>query len=135
MISGRIREGLEPNWAKDDPGVAHRSAWPVHKGTGATDSAVTYFEIDPGKRIGRHTHDTGETVLLLAGKGRAVVESEERQISPGDIVHVPAETPHDVVNEGDDTLELVGFFAAPEVVTIFEQVQMPDDTKKLGTPD
>lgn len=135
MISGRIREGLEPNWAKDDPAVAHRSAWPVHGGTGASDSAVTYFEIDPGKRIGRHTHDTGETVLLLNGTGRALVASEERSISPGDLVHVPAETPHDVVNEGDQPLELVGLFAQPEVVTIFEDTQMPDDTKELGTPD
>jgi quercetin dioxygenase-like cupin family protein len=134
MISGRIKEDLEPNWAKDDPSVAHRSAWPVHGGTGADDSAVTYFEIDPGKHIGRHTHDTGETVLLLKGSGKTVVASEERPVAPGDIVHVPAETPHDVVNEGDETLELVGFFAKPEVVTIFEQTQMPDDTKKLGTP-
>jgi len=135
MISGRIREGLEPNWAKDDPSVAHRSAWPVYGGNGATDAAVTYFEIDAGKRIGRHTHDTSETVLVLKGTGRAIVESEERSISPGDLVHVPAETPHDVVNEGDDPLELVGFFAKAEVVTIFEQTQMPDDTRKLGTPD
>jgi quercetin dioxygenase-like cupin family protein len=134
MIYGRIREGVEPNWAKDDPEVAHRSAWPVHGGTGATDSAVTYFEIDPGKRIGRHTHDAGETVLLLRGSGRAIVESEERVISPGDIVHVPPETPHDVVNESDETLELVGFFAQASVVTIFEDAQMPDDTKELGTP-
>jgi quercetin dioxygenase-like cupin family protein len=135
VISGRIREDLEPNWAKDDPSVAHRSAWPVYAATGATDSAVTYFEIDAGKHIGRHTHDTAETVLLLKGSGRAIVDSEERAISPGDLVHVPAQVPHDVVNEGDETLELVGFFAKPEVVTIFEQPQMPDDTKKLGTPD
>jgi quercetin dioxygenase-like cupin family protein len=135
MITGRIREGLEANWAKDDPAVAHRSSWPVHGGTGTVDSAATYFEIDPGKHIGRHEHDTGETVLLLSGRGRAVVGDEERPITPGDLVHVPGGVVHDVINDGDETLELVGFFARPEVETIFEQVQMPDDTKELGTPD
>ena len=135
MISGRIREGLEPNWAKEDPQIAHRSAWPVYEGTGARDAALTYFEIDPGKHIGRHTHDASETILLLKGAGRAAVGTEERPITPGDVVHVPPGTPHDVVNEGDDTLELVGFFDKAEVVTVFEQTQMPDDTMKLGTPD
>lgn len=135
MISGRIREDLDESWARDDPGVAHRSAWPIYAGTGAKDSAVTYFEIDPGKRIGRHEHDTSETILLLAGSARAIVGSEERPASPGDIVHVPAQTVHDVVNEGDDKLELVGFFAKAEVVTIFEDVQMPDESKESGTPD
>ena len=135
MISGRIKTGLEPNWAKDDPDVAHRSAWPVHAGTGAEDAAVTYFEIDVGRRIGRHTHDASETVLLLRGSARAVVASEEREIGAGDVVHVPEGTPHDVVNEGNETLELVGFFSAAEVTTTFEQVQMPDDTTELGSPD
>ena len=135
MLSGRIRQGLEPNWAKDDSDVAHRSAWPIHGGTGARDAAVTYFEIDSGKRIGRHTHDTSETILLLSGTGRAIVASEEQPLSPGDVVHVPAETTHDVVNEGDGTLELVGFFPQAEVTTVFEDTQMPDDTRELGTPD
>jgi quercetin dioxygenase-like cupin family protein len=134
MISGRLREGLEPNWAKDDARVAHRSAWPVHGGNGATDSALTYFEIDPGNHIGPHEHDCGETVLLLKGRALAVVDADERAISPGDVVHVPAGVTHDVFNEGEDTLELVGFFARPEVTTIFEHVQMPDETKELGTP-
>lgn len=134
MISGRIREGLEASWARDDPGVAHRGAWPIYAGTGAKDSALTYFEIDAGKRIGRHTHDTGETILLLAGSARAVVGPEQRAVSPGEIVHVPAETVHDVVNEGSEKLELVGFFAKAEVTTIFEDVQMPDESKESGTP-
>jgi quercetin dioxygenase-like cupin family protein len=134
MISGRIGEGLEESWARDVPDVAHRSAWPVYAGTGAEDSAVTYFEIDPGKRIGRHTHDAGETVLLLKGTARAIVDAEERAIAPGDIVHVPAETPHDVVNRGEETLELVGFFAGAEVVTTFEDVQMPKESRESGTP-
>ena len=135
MIHGQIGGDLESNWARDDDRVAHRSKWVVHRGTGASDAATVYFEIDPGHHIGRHTHDASETILLLKGKGRALVADEETAISPGDVVHVPAEAPHDVVNEGDAVLELLGFFSKAEVVSVFEQVQMPDETTKLGTPD
>jgi mannose-6-phosphate isomerase-like protein (cupin superfamily) len=134
VISGRIGTELEPNWAKDDPEVAHRSAWPVFGGNGASDS-LTYFEIDPGRRIGAHVHDAAETVVLLSGNARAIVAGEERHVAPNDVVHVPAGATHDVVNEGSETLRLLGFFGKAEVVTTFEQVQMPDDTKELGTPE
>lgn len=135
IAAGRIREGMEENWARAVADVAHRSSWPIHAGVGPVDAAVTYFEIDPGKRIGRHEHDASETVLLLEGEGRAIVGGDERKITAGDVVHVPAGVVHDVVNEGRVRLELVGFFTAPSVTTIFEDVQMPDETTELGSPD
>lgn len=135
IAGGRIREGMEDNWARAVADVAHRSSWPIHAGVGPVDAAVTYFEIDAGKRIGRHEHDASETVLLLEGEGRAVVGSDEKRIAAGDVVHVPAGVVHDVVNEGNLRLELVGFFTAATVTTTFEDVQMPEETKELGTPD
>lgn len=135
MIEMPLVGDLEYNWAKDDPSIAHRSGWPVFAGTGAADSAITYFEIDPGKHIGAHTHDADETILLLCGKARAKVADEERQVHPWTLVHVPEGTPHDVFNEGAEKLQLVGFFSRASVITIFEDVQMPDDSTKLGTPD
>lgn len=134
MINGRLGVDLEANWARDDSDVAHRSAWPIYKGVGASDS-LTYFEIDVGKRIGAHTHDAAETVVLIEGAARAMVDAEERSIFSGDVVHVPAGATHDVVNVGDATLRLLGFFGKPEVTTTFEQVQMPDESRELGTPD
>ena len=29
--------------------------WPIYRGTGATSTAVVYFELAPGKRLGTHT--------------------------------------------------------------------------------
>ena len=135
MIVRPLVGDLEQNWAKSDPDVAHRSGWPLYAGTGAENTSITYFEIAPGKHIGRHTHDADESILLLDGTARAMVEEEEALASPFNIVHVPANTSHDVFNEGETTLKLVGFFSKATVVTIFEDVQMPDDSKKLGTPD
>ena len=134
MITGSTGGDLEANWARDDPQVVHRSAWPVYGGTGA-DISLTYFEIDPGTRIGAHVHDASETILVLDGAARASVAGEEQSVTAGTIVHVPEGARHDVANESDGVLRLVGFFPRPEVVTVFEQVQMPDGTTQLGTPD
>ena len=83
---------------------------------------------------GTHRHHAAETVVLLDGDARAIVDAEERAISTGDVVHVPAGATHDVVNTGNETLRLLGFFGKAEVKTTFELVQMPDDTRVLGTP-
>jgi quercetin dioxygenase-like cupin family protein len=133
VIAGSTGGDLEANWARDDGGVAHRSAWPVYGAHGA-DAAVTYFEIDPGMRIGAHRHDASETILVIEGAARASVGDEERSVTAGAIVHVPEGARHDVANESNEVLRLVGYFPRPEVVTVFEDVQMPDDTKELGTP-
>lgn len=135
MIVRPLVEGLEDNWAESDPDVAHRSGWPMHAGEGSENTSLTYFEIDPGKRIGRHTHDADETILLLSGSALAVVGQEEAEVAAKTVVHVPAYSPHDVRNVGAEPLRLVGFFSKATVVTVFDDVQMPDRTKKLGSPD
>lgn len=135
MIVRPLVGDLEENWAKSDPNVAHRSGWPVFSKTGADNTSITYFEIDPGKHIGRHTHDADETILLLDGAARAEVGDEQASVEPWTLVHVPQGAVHDVFNEGSDKLRLVGFFSKATVTTTFEQVQMPDDSTKLGTPD
>ena len=134
MITGRIGTDLETNWAIDDPLVGHRSSWPIYARSGARDSATCYFEIDPGKHIGRHTHDAEETILVLEGTGTAHVGDESSGVDAGSVVNVPAHALHDVANGGEAIMRMVAFFSKSEVVTVFEQTQMPDNSTKLGTP-
>ncbi len=135
MIVRPLVGDLEDNWAESDPDVAHRSGWPVHSGEGSENTSLTYFEIDPGKRIGRHTHDADETIVLLSGSAVAVVGEEEAEVDAKTVVHVAAYSPHDVRNTGAEPLRLIGFFSKASVATVFDDVQMPDGTKRLGSPD
>lgn len=134
MIVGRLGEGMEEAWGKDDASIAHRSAWPVYAGNGAQNSSTCYFEIDPGKRIGAHTHDCDETIVLLEGTGRGRVGNEETDIGPGVVFHVPENVVHDVTNTGDEILRLIGFFSNAEVRSTYEDVLLPDGTNRSGTP-
>ena len=134
MILEPLVGELEEAWARDDPTIAHRSGWPVYAGNGAKNTSTVYFEIDAGKRIGAHTHDADETIVLLEGRARGRVGDEEGDVEPGMVVHVPAEVVHDFTNVGDTTLRLIGFFSKAEVRSTYEAVLMPEGTKTSGTP-
>ena len=133
MISGRLGVDLEETWAKDDPSVAHRWAWPVWAGNGAENTATCYFEIDAGKRIGAHVHDCDETIVLLEGSGRGRVGDEWQEVEAGAVVHAPEGVTHDFVNTGENTMKLIGFFSKAEVDSTYEMV-LNDGTTGSGTP-
>lgn len=40
---------LMEGWSDDDPTMRNRFAFPVSAQTGAADSAVVYFEVEPGQ--------------------------------------------------------------------------------------
>jgi quercetin dioxygenase-like cupin family protein len=126
--------GLDEYHCADDDSIRHRSSWPTWKGEGST-GAVCYFEIPSGCHLGPHVHDTEEIVLIIEGEGEARLGKESSAISQGELVVMPKDQRHDLVNKGDDDLKAVGYFPASSVTTIFEVELEPAGTKKLGTPN
>jgi quercetin dioxygenase-like cupin family protein len=53
---------------------------------------VVNFRI--GATTGWHVHDSDQILVVTAGKGKVATESEEREISLGDIVHIKAGERH-----------------------------------------
>jgi quercetin dioxygenase-like cupin family protein len=111
--------------AETDPTVGCRFAFPVYAATGAAASAVVYFEVAPGGRLGRHTDSAEEVLLILAGEAEAEVDGERRRLAPGGLALVPAMAPHDVHNVGEEPLRAVGFFAAAALVHRFFEPFLP----------
>jgi len=51
------------------------------------------------------THDDAEVVsYVLEGSGRLRLPEEESGVGPGMICHIPVNTPHDFVAEGEEPL-------------------------------
>jgi quercetin dioxygenase-like cupin family protein len=48
----------------------------------------------PGATTGWHVHDCDQILVVTAGKGMVGTEKEERQIVPGDVVHIKAGERH-----------------------------------------
>ena len=114
--------GLELNEIRQDidPRQRVRVAFPISRLTGAEHTAVVYFEVAPGDRLGTHTDSAEEILYIVAGEGEAEVGDERGRVRAGDLAVVPAMAPHGIVNTGDEPLKVVGFFCESEITSTFE---------------
>jgi quercetin dioxygenase-like cupin family protein len=119
---------------EDDGAMRLMVDFPFYAGTGNQSSSVVYFEIEPGRYLGRHTDSAEEIVLILSGTVEASLGDQTGQLSAGQAVLIPAMVPHGVRNIGDETARCVGFFSAAIVESTFDRPLMPFGTQKVGTP-
>jgi quercetin dioxygenase-like cupin family protein len=113
-------------WQDSDPDVARvHPAFPINHYTGAADSAIVYFEVEPGDRLPRHTDSEEEILYIVAGEAEAEVGDERGDVRAGDLAVIPAMVPHGVRNTGDETLKVVGFFSGSMVHSTFEEPLQP----------
>jgi quercetin dioxygenase-like cupin family protein len=108
--------------------------WPVHHGKGTASTAVVYFELAPGKRLGEHTDSSEEVLVVLEGEVDAVVGGERRRVRAGGMAVVPAMVVHDVISAGETTAKVAGVFPSNTVVSVFEGGFAPEDVRVVGTP-
>jgi quercetin dioxygenase-like cupin family protein len=135
VISARIGELelLEGSY-EDDPTMRVKVNFPFYVGTGTKNSAVVYFELEPGHRLGTHADSAEEILLILEGEAEATVGDEQSRVSAGDMAVVPAMVPHALRNVGDETVRVVGFFSSNVIVSTFDQPMMPFGQRVVGTP-
>ena len=135
MISERIDElELMEVWYEDDPTMRLKVNFPFFLGSGTKSTAVVYFEIEPGHRLGTHTDSAEEILLVLEGTAEVSLADEQGRLSAGEMALVPAMEPHGLRNAGEETLRIVGFFSSNVVVSTFDQPMMPFGQRVVGTP-
>ena len=123
-------------WQDVSPRNRLRVAFPISRLTGAEHTAVVYFEVEPGDRLGTHTDSAEEILYIVAGQGEAEVGDERAHVRAGDLAVVPAMAPHGIVNTGSETLKVVGFFCESEISSEFEAPLEPmgQTTVQIGVP-
>jgi quercetin dioxygenase-like cupin family protein len=121
---------LDEQQTDTDPTLGCRVAFPLYAATGAAASAVVYFEVPPGGRLGRHTDSAEEVLLVLAGEAEAEIGDERGLFRPGGLALVPAMVPHDIRNVGNEPVRIVGFFGNAAVVHRFFEY-LPGDEEAI----
>jgi mannose-6-phosphate isomerase-like protein (cupin superfamily) len=58
------------------------------------------FEVPVGGEVFPHSHPTHEFYYVLSGSGTMVIDGEERQVSPRDLVYIPPGALHSLRNTG-----------------------------------
>jgi quercetin dioxygenase-like cupin family protein len=125
---------LNHMWSENDPEREVRFDFPITLATGAASTSVVYFEIAPGKHLGMHTDSAEEILYIVSGEGEAVVGDDTVAIEPGALALIPSMVPHDVVNTGDETIRVVGFFSSATVLSEFEDPFAPIDANVVLAP-
>ena len=135
MIAERIDQlELMEIWYENDPTMRLKVSFPFFLGTGTKSTAVVYFEIEPGHRLGTHTDSAEEILLILEGEAEISLGDDQGRISAGEMALVPAMVPHGMRNVGEETVRVVGFFSSNVVVSTFDQPMMPFGQRVVGTP-
>ena len=72
--------------------------------------------LEPGKGHERHNHPYSEEILyVIRGRGSQTVElpggTLEKEIGPGELVHIPTAVFHSTVNCGEEVMELIAIYA------------------------
>ena len=118
---------IETTQEGDDEHRTHVE-FPVSASTGAAETAVVYFEIDPGHKLATHTDSAEEILYIAQGEGEVHVGDETARVSAGDLAVAPALAPHGIRNVGDTRLKVVGFFREAKIDSVFSAPLQP-----LGT--
>ena len=135
MIAERIDQlELLEVWYENDPSMRLKVNFPFFMGTGTKSTAVVYFEIEPGYRLGTHTDSAEEILLILEGEAEVSLGDERGRLSAGEMALVPAMVPHGLRNAGEGTVRVVGFFSSNVVASTFDQPLMPFGQRAVGTP-
>ncbi len=78
------------------------------------DSQLVVMDIKPGDDIGEEVHEhTEQTLFLLSGTGKSILDGIERLFEPGDVVVVTPGVKHNFVNTGKESLKIFTLYAPP----------------------
>jgi quercetin dioxygenase-like cupin family protein len=94
---------------------------------GAKDILLVRATFPPGQAHKFHTHPGREEIIyVLSGVAEQWVGKEKRRLGPGEMAHIPKDTPHATVNPGPGELKFLAILSpvnAPGefAVDVFEQ--------------
>lgn len=85
-----------------------------HGGAGIS---LLFVEAPPGRGPGLHKHEYEEVFIVHEGEATFFAGDQERVVAAGQIVIVPAGTPHRFLNTGDETLRQLAIHVSPRFAT------------------
>jgi mannose-6-phosphate isomerase-like protein (cupin superfamily) len=69
--------------------------------------AATWVDVAPGGRQIPHDHPEVQLYIIVAGGGRMRIGDEAKDVTAGELIHVPSGVKHGIENTGADVLSYV----------------------------
>ena len=71
---------------------------------------VSYAKLQPRLSYKPHQHDHHEEVYyIINGTGKIKIGNEEARLRDGDIIYIPENTTHSIINDGEEMLRFLAF--------------------------
>lgn len=99
------------------PGIEHRTL--AGGDDGLKRLSVWEQAITRGMLTPPHRHDCEEVVLVTKGRGELHIGGEVHSFAEADVLIIPANAEHQIVNSGNDTLKLIAALSSSPVVAHF----------------
>ncbi|USN53570.1 MAG: cupin domain-containing protein [Candidatus Nomurabacteria bacterium] len=77
-------------------------------------SQLVLMSLKPGEEIGSERHGLDQFIRLEQGKGKAIIDEEEKEIVADDALVIPAGTWHNIMNTGEEDIKLYTLYTPPE---------------------
>jgi mannose-6-phosphate isomerase-like protein (cupin superfamily) len=121
---------VKRNWRDAHPTIAHESGldWRLLSSTMKTSGDIEEPELDPQYRCLKvityvsfaklqprlsyqpHLHDDHEEVYyIINGTGMIKMGNEEVRFRDGDIIYIPENTVHSIINDGEEMVDFLAF--------------------------
>ncbi len=68
---------------------------------------LAHASVPPGEKLIGHVDPMEEIYIIQSGQGRMQVEGEMREVVPGDAIHIPIGSFHELVNTGKEELTIL----------------------------
>ncbi|MHC4798108.1 MAG: cupin domain-containing protein [Planctomycetota bacterium] len=75
--------------------------------TYAKNATVTLVEMKAGGKQHIHAHETEQCYLIFQGRGQMTVGDETVEVSAGDNIFIPSNSPHGLQNSDNDVLKYI----------------------------
>lgn len=130
FLAGFRWEDVTPRLYKDD-GASFRDVTRqvLFDGDGAPGCQVRYFEVGPGGFTTLERHEHTHAVMVLRGRGRALVGDEVQDLEPFDLLTVPPRTWHQL---RAGTEEPLGFLCVVDCERDRPEPATPSDVATLS---
>ncbi len=87
-------------------------------------------ETNPKNEIGMETHAFDQVILVVAGKGKAVLNGKESLVAKGDMIFIPEGTPHNVINlDKGNPFKIISVYSSTDIPANSNIKKMSDATE------
>ena len=80
---------------------------------GVAELNFNFALIEKDSQTDYHTHDRGELIYIVSGKGIAVCDDVRSEVGPDVVLWVEKGEKHQMINTGDEILKLATVFTPP----------------------